>query len=69
MHYSHKYIYTYIQAYSIYIYTHIYRYIHIYWRRKCQPTPAFLPGESQGQRSLLGCCLWGRTGSDTTEAT
>ena len=38
------------------------------WRRKWQPTPVFLPGESQGQRSLLGCRLWGRTESDTTEA-
>ena len=26
------------------------------WRRKWQPTPVFLPGESQGQRSLVGCC-------------
>ena len=34
-----------------------------------QPTPVFLPGESQGQGSLMGCCLWGRTESDTTEAT
>ena len=40
-----------------------------HWRRKWQPTPVFLPGESQGQRSLLGCCLWGRTESDMTEAT
>ena len=40
-----------------------------YWRRKWQPTPVFLPGESQGQRSLLGCCLWGRTQSDTTDVT
>ena len=39
------------------------------WRRKWQPTPVFLPGESQGQGSLVGCCLWGRTESDTTEAT
>ena len=39
------------------------------WRRKWQPTPVFLPGESQGQRSLVGCGLWGRTESDTTEAT
>ena len=30
------------------------------WRRKWQPTPAFLPGESQGQRSLVGGHLWGR---------
>ena len=29
----------------------------------------FLPGESQGQESLMGCCLWGSTESDTTEAT
>ena len=41
----------------------------VYWRRKWQPTPVFLPGESQGQSSLVGCHLWGRTESDTTEAT
>ena len=29
------------------------------WRRKWQPTPAFLPGESYGQRSLAGYSLWG----------
>ena len=39
------------------------------WRRKWQPTPVFLPGESQGQESLVGCCLWGCTESDMTEAT
>ena len=39
------------------------------WRRKWQPTPVFLPGESQGWGSLLGCHLWGRTESDTTEVT
>ena len=39
------------------------------WRRKCQPTPVFLPGESQGRGSLVGCCLWGHTESDTTEMT
>ena len=39
------------------------------WRRKWQPTPVFLPGESQGRGSLVGCSLWGRTESDTTEAT
>ena len=33
------------------------------------PTPVFLPGEPQAQGSLVGCRLWGRTGSDTTEAT
>ena len=41
----------------------------MHWRRKWQPTPGFLPGESQGQGSLVGCRLWGRTESDTTEAT
>jgi len=40
-----------------------------HWRRKWQPTPVFLPGESQGRGSLVGCCLWGRTESDMTEAT
>ena len=39
------------------------------WRRKWQPTPAFLPGESHGRRSLVGCSPWGHTESDTTEAT
>ena len=39
------------------------------WRRKWQPTPVFLPGESQGRGSLVGCRLWDRTESDTTEAT
>ena len=38
-------------------------------RRKWQPTPVFLPGESQGRGSLVGCHLWGRTESDTTEVT
>ena len=41
----------------------------LHWRRKWQPTPVFLPGESQGRGSLVGCHLWGRTESDTTEAT
>ena len=39
------------------------------WRRKWQPSPVFLPRESQGWGSLVGCHLWGRTESDTTEAT
>ena len=38
-------------------------------RRKWQPTPVFLPGESYGRRSLVGCSPWGRTESDMTEAT
>ena len=38
-------------------------------RRKWQPTPVFLPGESQGQQSLVGFRLWGRTESGMTEST
>ena len=41
----------------------------MHWRRKWQPTPVFLPGESQGRGILVGCCLWGRTESDMTEVT
>ena len=41
----------------------------MHWRRKWQPTPEFLPGESQGWVSLVGCHLWGHTESDTTNAT
>ena len=41
----------------------------VHWRRQWQPTPVFLPGESQGLGSLVGCCLWGLTESDTTEVT
>ena len=35
----------------------------MHWRRKWQPTPVFLPGESQGWWSLMGCHLWGHTES------
>ena len=41
----------------------------MHWRRQWQPTPVFLPGESQGQGSLVGCSPWGHTESDTTEVT
>ena len=41
----------------------------MHWRKKWQPTPVFLPGESQGRGNLVGCSLWGRTELDTTEAT
>ena len=41
----------------------------LHWRRKWQPTPVFLPGESQGRGSLVGCRLWGHTELDTTEVT
>ena len=37
--------------------------------KKWQPTPVFLPGESQGRWSLVGCRLWDCTESDTTEST
>ena len=38
------------------------------WRRAWQPAPVFLPGESHGQKSLVGYSPWGRKESDTTEA-
>ena len=41
----------------------------MHWRRKWQPTPVFLPGESRGQRTLVGCRLWGCTELDMTEVT
>ena len=37
------------------------------WRRKWQSTPVSLPGESRGQRSLVGYSPWGRTESNITE--
>ena len=46
---------------SLFTFTH--------WRRKWQPTPVLLPGESQGRGTLVGFHLWGRTESDMTEAT
>ena len=39
------------------------------WRRKWQPIPVFLPGESQGRQSLVGCRILGCTESDTTAVT
>ena len=41
----------------------------MHWRRKWQPTPVFLPGESQGQGSQVGFRLWGCTELDTTVLT
>ena len=41
----------------------------MHWRRKWQPTPVFLPGESLEWGSLVGRRLWGRTESDMTEVT
>ena len=42
---------------------------HFHALEKEMATHSSLPGESHGRRSLVGCCLWGRTESDTTEAT
>ena len=39
----------------------------VLWRRKWHPTPVFLPGESQGRQSLVGCSPWGRWELDMTE--
>jgi len=49
----------------------VFRYVllHLHWRRKMQTTLVFLPGESQGRGSLVGCHLWDHTESDTTEVT
>ena len=48
---------------------HDFTFTFLHWRRKWQPIPVFSPGESQGQGSLVGCRLWGRTESDMTEVT
>ena len=47
--------------------TSLWLFIFMHWRRKWQPTPVFLLGESQGQWSLVGCHLRGRTEWDRTE--
>ena len=47
--------------------TSLWLFTFMHWRRKWQPTPVFLPRESQGWGSLMGCHLWGRTESDMTE--
>ena len=41
----------------------------MHWRRKWQPTPVFLPGESQGWGAWWATVYWGHTESDTTEVT
>ena len=40
-----------------------------YMEKAMAPTPVLSPGKSHGRRSLVGCHLWGRTESDTTEVT
>ena len=47
--------------------TSLSRFTFTHWRSKWQPIPVFLPGESQGRGSRVGCRLWGCTESDTTE--
>ena len=49
-------------------FAHIFVVLESEWRRKWQPTPVFLPAESQGRGSLAGCRLWGHTESDTAKA-
>ena len=60
---SHPKLYFVMSATSLSLFTFL------QWRRKWQPTPVFLPGESQRWGSLEGCRLSGHTESDTTEAT
>ena len=43
--------------------------VYIPWGRAYQTTPVFLPGESHGQRSLVGYSPWGHKESDTAEVT
>ena len=45
----------------------IFTFTFMHWRRKWQPTPVFLSKESQGRRSLVGCCLWACTESDWSD--
>ena len=49
--------------------TSLWHFTFMHWRRKWQPTSVFLPGESPGRGSLVGCRLWGHTEPDMTEAT
>ena len=56
-------------AYLTYMQSTLSLFTFIHWRKKWQPTPVFLPRESQGWGSLVGCHLWGLTESDTIEVT
>ena len=49
--------------------TSLWLFTFMHWRRQWHPTPVLLPGKSHGRGSLVGCRLWGRTESDTTEVT
>ena len=70
---SHLFIFVFIVHYSrrwvIKDFAAIYVRVFYLWRRQWHPTPVLLPGKSHGRRSLVGCPLWGRTESDTTEVT
>ena len=46
---------------------HFLSFYSFFWRRKWQPTPVFLPGESHGWRGLVGYSLWGGTESGMTK--
>ena len=50
-----------------YMHTHVHTHTQTHWSRNWQPTPAFLPGEFHGQRSLEGHSPWGHKESDTTK--
>ena len=47
--------------------TSLWLFTFMHWRKKWQPTPVFLPGESHGQKSLVGCSPWGHKMSNTTK--
>ena len=57
---------SHIQGYRYHL-SKFHIYALVYQRRQWHPTPVFLPGESQGQGSLMGCHIWGSAESDTTE--
>ena len=46
---------------------HMHTTVYKTWRRQWHPTPVRLPGKSHRRRTLVGCSLWGREESDTTE--
>ena len=62
--YCHPAYLTYMQSW-----TRLSDFTFMHWRRKWQHTPVFLPGESQGRISLVGCRLWDCTESDMTDVT
>ena len=62
-------LYKYIYPVSFRFFSHLGHYRVLRRRRQWHPTPVLLPGKSHGRRSLVGCCLWGHTVLDITEAT